>query len=353
VSTNVLKFGGTSLASAAEMINAANIVKEDGAANAVVVSAPGKRTADDEKVTDVLYRICKFPSERDALIERLKRRFDDIMNDVGAELDFSDDYENIAKAAKCGDAPYVVSRGEYFSARIMAEILGYTFVDAAAVIAFDESGIFLKDKTYSIISSSCKNGGKYVIPGFYGADNDGRIFVFPRGGSDITGAVVAAALEADMYKNYTDVDGFMFADPKYMTRRRIISHMSYREAYYLSACGAGVIHGDAVLYASEKNIPIIIKNTFAPSAVGTIISGSTENVGVYGVAGRRNCFGGGISAVAVGCVENQEENIAECREMMRRDDITERLLACERDGFVFGIDDARFDAVMRLFAEKL
>ncbi len=353
MSTNVLKFGGTSLCSAAEMTNAASIVNDDGDACAVIVSAPGKRTADDEKVTDVLYKICLFPNERDTLVEWLKRRFDEILRSIGTNIDFSDEYKKIAVAAERGDTPYVVSRGEYFSARIMADILGYTFVDAADVIAFDGAGTFLKEKTYSNIASRSKDGEKFVLPGFYGAESNGKIFVFPRGGSDITGAVAAAALDADVYKNYTDVDGFMFADPKYMKSPRVIGKMSYPEAYFLSSYGAGVIHGDAVLYAGEKNIPINIKNTFAPDKKGTLISNASESDGIYGVAGRRGYFGKDVSAVAVGCSGRQAKHIARCMRILHRKNIRERFLINDGMGFIFGVDDGCFDTVMRLFAEKL
>lgn len=353
MSTNVLKFGGTSLCSAEEMINAASIATSDGDACAVVVSAPGKRTADDEKVTDLLYRACLPEADRDRLIGQLRERFDSILRGVGGNVDLSDEYEKIRLAAERGDVPYVVSRGEYFSARITAAITGYEFVDAAEIVGFDENGSFLKEKTRLSVASRLKKGGRYVIPGFYGADESGKIFVFPRGGSDITGAVVAAATGADIYKNFTDVDGFMFADPKYLKTPRVIEKMTYSEAYFLSAYGADVIHCDAVLYAGEKNVPIRILNTFSPECDGTLIGDVPPCETIRGVAGKRGYFGKNVAAVAVCFGGDGDRAVARCREILAGNGIFEKFVLPFKPGAVFGVDDGCFDSAMRLLIEKL
>ena len=192
-----------------------------------------------------------------------------------------------------------------------------------------------------------------MIPGFYGADGSGKIFVFPRGGSDITGAVVAAATGADVYKHFTDVDGFMFSDPTYLKTPRVIVEMTYAEAHCLASVGAGVIHGDAVLYAGEKNVPIKISNTFAPMRGGTLIGDVPPCKTVRGVAGKRGHFGKNVSAVAVCFGGDGDRAVDRCREILAENGIGEKFVLSGGPGVVFAVDDGDVDCARRLFAEKL
>lgn len=295
MSGNILKFGGTSLCDAASIKKCAEIISKDKNVSAVVVSAPGKRYG-EEKITDLLFGICADP-ENSAAMDKVERRFDDMIRELDVGLDFSSDYNAVINAAKSGDTQYAVSRGEYFSAKITAAYLGFKFIDAADVIKFS-GGALDRKTTYKKISDALALSRPAVIPGFYGSDGGGKIVTFPRGGSDITGAVVAAASGAEIYKNYTDVSGFMFADPEYSDKMRPIDRLSYGEAYFLARGGARVIHCDAVKYAEDGGIPIVIKNTFSPSDDGTVIDSGSRRDGIYGVAGKMTC---GYGVISVGC----------------------------------------------------
>jgi len=299
VNGNALKFGGTSLGDASALIKAAAIVKSDESARAVVVSAPGKRYKNDKKITDLLYDVASSRGSSLSLTG-VKNRFDEMIRALDVDLDFGGEYDVIARAAKGGDTPLVVSRGEYLSAKIMAKYIGFDFIDAADVIRFDARGALDKDTTFSLIRSALGGKNQAVIPGFYGADEKGKIAVFPRGGSDITGAVVSAALGAD-YCNYTDVSGFMYIDPKYTDAPRPIPELSYGEAIFLASYGAGVLHADAARYARDAGVNIHVKNTFSPADAGTLVSEILPHgASVYGISGVYGYFGD-RSAVAVGC----------------------------------------------------
>lgn len=295
---NVLKFGGTSLGDASALIKSAAIVRGDENARAVVVSAPGKRRKSDNKITDLLYDVAQSRGASTALAE-VKIRFDEMISALGARLDFAAEYEKIARAAMDGDTRFVVSRGEYLMAKIMAEYLDFAFVDAAAVVRFDARGALDKTATLELIKTAASRG-KCVIPGFYGADDGGAINIFPRGGSDITGALVSAALGCDYY-NYTDVSGFMYIDPGFTPHPRTIPTLSYGEAVFLASYGAGVLHADAARYACDAGVNIHVKNTFSPADMGTLITDAASRGGdIYGVAGAFGYFGD-CAAVAVGC----------------------------------------------------
>ena len=315
MSANVIKFGGTSLCSAAAMINAANLVKSDGDISAVVVSAPGKRGDFDRKITDILYDICKNP-DHGADIATIRERFEEIARGLGQKADVSDICEKILRAAKAGDVMLCASRGEYFSAKIFSALTGFCFVDAASAVKFDGRGALQKEQTYALIRRAVSERGRIVLPGFYGSDTSGRIITFERGGSDISGAVVAAALGADVYRNYTDVGGFMFADPKYGENVRVIRQMSYAQAHFLARHGSGVLCEGAIPYAADAGVTINVRNSFCPTDGGSVISDVPCADTVYGVAARKNADG--VSEIAVGTAEydditrRAEKIIARC-----------------------------------------
>ena len=298
VNGNVLKFGGTSLGDASALIKAAAIVESDESARAVVVSAPGKRYKNDKKITDLLYDVVSSRGSSLSLTG-VKNRFDDMIRALDVDLDFGGEYDVIARAAKGGDTPLVVSRGEYLSAKIMAKYLGFDFIDAADVIRFDARGALDKTATFELVRAAA-TCGRCVIPGFYGADDGGAINIFPRGGSDITGALVSAAIGCDYY-NYTDVSGFMYVAPEFTSRPRTIPTLSYGEAVFLASYGAGVLHADAARYACDAGVKIHVKNTFLPADAGTLITDIASRGGdIYGIAGAFGYFGD-CAAVAVGC----------------------------------------------------
>ena len=279
---NVIKFGGSSLSDGASMIKAAKQVRADKDNVAVVVSAPGKRRKDDEKMTDLLYR---FADGDGAAFEIFSNRLGDIAKTLGINVDVSAELENAVMAASRGDVPYVASRGEYFSAKFMARILGCEFADAADVIVFS-GGVLDIPETFRRVREA-SNGRRIIVPGFYGADERGNIVTFPRGGSDITGSVVAAALGADVYKNCTDVAGFMFCPPEFASASRVTDKLPYDEARFLSLGGAGVIHADAVELSGIYGTVINLRKSFDTDSAGTLI-GDFENAhGVYGISGKR------------------------------------------------------------------
>ena len=300
--TIVAKFGGTSLADAEQFRKVGRIVAEDFARRIVVVSAPGKRFPEDIKVTDLLiacYEAAAAGRDYSAALAQVGERFKGIISGLGLELSLEDDLAALAGHLRLSPSrDYVVSRGEYLSARVMAEYLGFTFVDPAWCICFDESGALDDAMTRRALTAALRPLKRAVVAGFYGADGLGNIHTFSRGGSDVTGSLVACAIDADLYENWTDVSGLMSADPRIVDSPKIVDHMSYRELRTLSYMGASVLHSDAVLSASERDIPINIRNTNDPDNPGTLISrklprGQKKHP-VIGVAGRK-----GMSVIQV------------------------------------------------------
>ena len=298
----VAKFGGTSVADADHFRRIADIVRSSPERRFIVVSAPGKRFPEDQKVTDLLLACFEKAAAGKAFeeeLEQIRLRFTGITD--GLNLSFSV-YEEISTLRDMlldrPDKAYAASRGEYLTARIMAAYLGYTFVDPAWCVCFDENGQLNAEMTRHTIRASLLPLENAVIAGFYGADLSGRIHTFERGGSDITGSLVACAVNADLYENWTDVSGLYAADPRIVENPETVPHMSYRELRTLSYMGASVLHSDAVLSASEMEIPINIRNTNQPEDAGTMISrripeGMTKNP-VTGVSGRK-----GMSVIQV------------------------------------------------------
>mgnify|MGYP003297728849 FL=1 len=290
----VVKFGGSSLASAEQFKKVGDIIRAEESRRYVVPSAPGKRFSADTKVTDMLYQ-CYGAAEDEkdfsAQLEAIKARYNEIIE--GLELDLSLDNEfkvikeNFAKQA---GSDYAASRGEYLNGIIMANYLGYEFIDAADVIFFDEEGRFDDVKTNEILSAKLAQIERAVIPGFYGAMPDGSIKTFSRGGSDLTGSIVAKAAGVDLYENWTDVSGFMIADPRIINNPKTIEAITYKELRELSYMGATVLHEDAIFPIRKEGIPINIRNTNAPEDNGTLIVEATcrhPKYTITGIAGKQ------------------------------------------------------------------
>ena len=290
----VVKFGGSSLASAEQFAKVGKIINADKERRYVVPSAPGKRNSKDTKVTDMLYA-CYDLVEADedfrVPLMKIKDRYDTIINGLNLKLSLEDEFKKIAENFKNkAGVDYAASRGEYLNGIIMANYLGYEFVDAAEVIFFDKEGNFDAEKTDKVLSKRLAKIERAVIPGFYGANPDGSVRTFSRGGSDITGSIVSRAVHATCYENWTDVSGFLVADPRIIDHPETIKTITYRELRELSYMGASVLHEDAVFPVRKAGIPINIRNTNAPEDAGTWIVESTCHQSKYtitGIAGKK------------------------------------------------------------------
>ena len=292
--SKVVKFGGSSLASAEQFQKVADIIRSDPERRYVVPSAPGKRFKNDTKVTDMLYA-CYDLAEADQDFEQafsaIEARYREIIEGLNLAVSLEGEFETIRKnfREKAG-SNYAASRGEYLNGIILAAYLGFTFIDAADVVCFDNEGTFDQDKTNKLLSARLAESEYAVIPGFYGAMPDGAVKTFSRGGSDITGSIVAKAAQADVYENWTDVSGFLVADPCIIPNPKRIDVITYRELQELSYMGAGVLHEDSIFPVRQENIPINIRNTNAPGDNGTWIVGSTCQKSKYvitGIAGKK------------------------------------------------------------------
>ena len=290
----VVKFGGSSLASAEQFMKAGEIIRSDEERRYVVPSAPGKRHDKDTKVTDMLYA-CYATAEADGDFQDglrdIEERYKEIIDGLHLDLSLDGEFQTIGKnfREKAGE-DYAASRGEYLNGIIMAAYLGYEFIDAATVIFFDEQGEFDSEKTNRVLAERLKNVERAVVPGFYGAYEDGRVKTFSRGGSDITGSIVSRAVKADVYENWTDVSGFLLADPRIIDNPPGIDTITYRELRELAYMGAAVLHEDAIFPVRREGIPINIRNTNCPEARGTWIVESTCQKSHYvitGIAGKK------------------------------------------------------------------
>ena len=292
--SKVVKFGGSSLASAEQFVKVGNIIRSDSARRFVVPSAPGKRFKEDTKVTDMLYAcyaLAEQGKDFKKQLAEIKERYDEIIS--GLKLDFSlaDDFKLIEKnfKEKAGDN-YAASRGEFLNGKIMAAYLNYEFVDPADYIFFTENGDFDAERTNVALGEKLIKLDNAVIPGFYGSMPDGKVKTFSRGGSDITGSIVARAIHADLYENWTDVSGFLVADPRIIVNPEAIETITYKELRELSYMGASVLHEDAIFPVRKEGIPINIRNTNAPEDKGTWIVESTCQKSKYvitGIAGKK------------------------------------------------------------------
>ncbi len=283
----VAKFGGTSLADAAQFKKVKSIIDLDQDRRFIVNSAPGKRFSDDIKVTDMLYQWKQNLNDKQLFeesMEKVSQRFQDIIDQLGVDLDLKPILKEIGDNILNGASDhYAASRGEYLNGRIMAAYLGYDFIDPADIIVFNADKKLNEEKTYQLATARLKKSEKAVVPGFYGADESGEIVTFSRGGSDITGAIVAKALQADIYENWTDVSGMLAADPRIVENPRPIEKISYKELKELASMGASVLHEDAVFPAKQAAIPINIRNTNRPEDAGTFVSKDVVTDGSAGL----------------------------------------------------------------------
>lgn len=290
----VLKFGGSSLADAEQMKKVAAIVKADPACHYVVPSAPGKRFSGDDKVTDLLYRCYELSSAEEDIgnvFEIIKNRYREIIK--GLELDYSleEEFSKIEMSiVNHAGRDYIASRGEYLNGLILANYLGFKFIDAAKCIFFKENGTFDAERTNEKLAERLAKYDRAVIPGFYGSMPNGTIKTFSRGGSDITGSIVARAVRADLYENWTDVSGFLMADPRIVENPKPIDVITYRELRELAYMGATVLHDESIFPVRYAKIPINIRNTNDPSAKGTMIvssvKDSVDDSVITGIAGK-------------------------------------------------------------------
>lgn len=292
--TKVLKFGGSSLADANQFKRVAEIVKAENERRYVVASAPGKRFSDDTKVTDMLYDCYHLASEKkniDDAFEKIENRYNQIINDLGLDFSLQDEFNKIKMSiVHHAGRDYIASRGEYLNSMILAAYLGYDFIDAENAIFFFENGDFDSEKTNKVMAETLALHERAVIPGFYGVMPNGTIKTFSRGGSDITGSIVARAVGASIYENWTDVSGMLMADPRLIDSPKTIEVITYRELRELAYMGATVLHEDAIFPVREANIPINIRNTNEPTANGTLIVPTIENDNsnsvITGIAGK-------------------------------------------------------------------
>ena len=290
----VVKFGGSSLANAEQFQKVGDIIRSDESRRYVVPSAPGKRFDEDIKVTDMLYGCYDAASKGEDITEKLnaiKERYYEIIKGLGLSLSLEDEFKKIDEdfRAQAG-IQYAASRGEFLNGKIMAAYLGYDFVDAASVIRFDKDGNLEAEETNKLLSKKLSKSQHAVIPGFYGACADGTVKTFSRGGSDVTGSLVAKAIHADIYENWTDVSGFLVTDPRIVHNPEPIEAITYRELRELSYMGATVLHEDAIFPVRKAGIPINIKNTNRPGDKGTMIVASTchkPDYTITGIAGKK------------------------------------------------------------------
>ncbi|MBO5783052.1 MAG: aspartate kinase [Clostridia bacterium] len=296
MSIKVCKFGGTSMADGNNIRNVIDIIKSDRDRRYVVVSAPGKRYSNDIKVTDLLYQCQKEVEQTGACKEafsKIRERFENIVKELGVDMDIAT-ILNQTEQRICTEnsADFAASRGEYLSGQVMAGALGVPFVDAQDVVLFNDDGSFAAEESYMLVAKALADKPRAVVGGFYGSYRNGKVKTFSRGGSDISGAIVARAVLADVYENWTDVSGFLACDPRIVDHPQGIKVLSYKELRELSYMGANVLHSESIFPVKSANIPINIKNTFRPEDEGTMIVPITKyqytgNV-VTGIAGKKN-----------------------------------------------------------------
>lgn len=279
MSVKVVKFGGSSLADAGQIKKAAAIIKSDENRRFVVPSAPGKRFKEDIKVTDMLYACYEkaaLGEDFTADFDNIKKRYNDIIADLGLDLSLEKQFEQIRNNLAHAGREYAASRGEYLNGIVIAAYLGYTFIDAADVIVFSDEGVMQRHETVAKLRERLANEEHAVIPGFYGKSYSGVVRTFSRGGSDVTGSLVARAVHASVYENWTDVSGILVADPRVVDSPVVIPVITYKELRELSYMGFSVLHEDAIFPVRTAGIPINIRNTNAPEDDGTMIVPDSE-----------------------------------------------------------------------------
>lgn len=290
----VVKFGGSSLASAEQFKKVGDIIRSDESRRYVVPSAPGKRFDGDIKVTDMLYECYRAAEKGEKIagkIKKIQARYQEIIDGLGLDLKLDEQFAEIEKnfIAQAG-SDYAASRGEFLNGIVMANYLGYTFVDPAECIFFEDNGNLDGEMTYKKLEERLEGIDHAVIPGFYGSLHDGSVKTFSRGGSDVTGSIVAKAIHADLYENWTDVSGMLVTDPRIVDNPAVIETITYKELRELAYMGATVLHEDAIFPLRQEGIPINIRNTNEPDNSGTWIVESTcqkSKFVITGIAGKR------------------------------------------------------------------
>ena len=288
------KFGGTSVATSDQIRKIASIVEANAERKFIIVSAPGKRSSEDQKVTDLFYlaaETSKKGIDATPILDIIKQRFDDIIKGLDLDLSIEDEVNEISAQLKGANKDYAASRGEYLNAKIIASFLNAEFVDPLENIFFSKDGTLMVEKTYASLKESMKSESRYVIPGFYGvSDSTEEVVTFSRGGSDITGAIIARSVEANLYENWTDVDGLLMTDPRIVDNPLPIPEVSYKELRELSYMGAQVLHDEAIFPVRELGIPVHIKNTNSPDSQGTRIVDHAEHraIPIVGIAGKED-----------------------------------------------------------------
>ena len=289
----VVKFGGSSLADANQFKKVKNIIDSDPSRRIVVVSALGKRNKSDHKITDLLFLTgahLKYGVDAKSVCDIVKERYFEVKNDLNLSIDLEKEFKIIeSKFSSNIDEEYLVSRGEYLAAKLMASYLGYTFIDAAELIFFDYDGNINENKTKDVLKDILKDKKNIVVPGFYGTYPDGKIHLLSRGGSDVTGSILAKASSANIYENWTDVSGFLVTDPRIVNNAKQLKEISYEELRELSYMGANVLHEDTIFPVQELEIPINVKNTNSPEDSGTIITSNPKDTSqiITGIAGKK------------------------------------------------------------------
>ncbi|MDE6029529.1 MAG: aspartate kinase [Clostridiales bacterium] len=294
-----VKFGGTSMSTADSIMRVASIIKQDRDRRFVVVSAPGKAKGCD-KVTDMLIAVSEArPCDRAAKFEHVHGRFVALCDGVGLHGALDAELDEIRTKLAAADYCYIVSRGEYLCAKLLARLIGFTFIDAADLIKFNGKA-YDDERTIEVCRAGLNGKSDVVVSGFYGSDEHGNIVTFSRGGSDVSGAIIARAVNADVYENFTDVDGFMTCDPRIVPHASVIDVITYRELRELSYMGANVLHPESIFPVQKANIPIHIRNTFNENALGTKIVPTEaflagkysrkNNMPITAIAGRQHFF---------------------------------------------------------------
>ena len=290
----ITKFGGSSVASAEQFRKVKEIVEADEARRYVAVSAAGKRDASDNKITDLLYLVDAhrtYHADPSDLLDQIEARFVEIAAELKLSFPVRKHFDDLRADLKSVSTEYLISRGEWFTAQLMAEYLERPFIDAAGVIVFHHDGTLDMERTQARVRAVASKNETFVFPGFYGSTVDGDVRLMERGGGDITGAILAQAIDADLYENWTDVSGFLSADPRIVEAPRAIRRITFDEMRELSYMGASVLHEDAIFPVRQSSIPIAIKNTNDPEATGTIIREDAEESGdehlITGVAGMK------------------------------------------------------------------
>ncbi len=323
----VVKFGGTSCADASQFAKVRSIVQSDPARRVVVVSAPGKRFKDDHKITDLLY-LCeahiRYGVASDEIFNMIRGRYNDIIRDCKLDIDLNPEFDALWTKMQNGiSKDELASRGEYFSAKLMAAYLGFDFVDSALWVKFRFDGSVDQDASYEALRRAADGRG-VVLPGFYGVMPDGHVKTFSRGGSDITGALAAAALDADVYENWTDVSGILMADPRIIDDPAPIPFVTYNELRELSYVGAQVLHEGTIFPVREKHIPLNIRNTNDPKHPGTMIMEAVEDENdesdtfITGIAGKK---GFSIITVAKTSLSSEHGVLLKIMEVLEKHEI--------------------------------